>query len=89
LCTLHLLTDQVDSSSAVDEAPLEEAIEYGPQLPDNYVPPEKEPASKQEDNPSRKRPTMEDEATENVDDLLDEAMELKRPRLEEGRLVNG
>jgi len=76
----------------MDEAPSEEAIEYGPQLPDNYVPPDKEPASKQDDVddiPSRKRPTMEDDATDNVDHLLDEAMELKRPRLDEGRLVNG
>jgi len=76
----------------MDEAPSEEAIEYGPQLPDNYVPLDKEPASKQDDVddiPSRKRHTMEDDATDNVDDLLDKAMELKRPRLDEGRLVNG
>ena len=85
------ITDQVDSSSAMDEAPSEETIEYGPQLPDDYVPPNKEPTSEQDsvgDAPSRKRPVMEDEATENVDDLLDEAMEVKRPRLDEGRLVN-
>jgi len=82
-----VITDQVDTSSAVDETPSDEAIEYGPQLPDDYVPASS--SAGEDDVPSRKRPTKQDEATKNIDDLLDKAMEVKRPRLDEGRLVNG
>lgn len=64
----------------------EDLVEYGPQLPDNYVPPSTEQASTVSDVSSRKRPPVDDESQQDIDSMLDDALEVKRVRLDEGVL---
>ena len=86
--------DQMDSTTAVVTATAavevagetidtasEDLVEYGPQLPANYIP----PSDDQSDVSSRKRPTACDDNTQDIDNMLDDALEVKRARLDEGR----
>ena len=66
------------------EAPTEELVEYGPQLPDNYVPPSDEPSPAVPDASSRKRPAGDDDSAQDIDNMLDDALQVKRVRLDEG-----
>ena len=61
----------------------EDLVEYGPQLPDNYVPPSNEQTSTVSDVSSRKRPAVDDENPQDIDSMLDDALEVKRVRLDE------
>ena len=73
---------------STDVTSSEELVEYGPQLPDNYVPPSNEQASTVSDVSSRKRPAADDENPQDIDSMLDDALEVKRVRLDEGVLID-
>ena len=92
-----MLLDQMDGATAeattaaaagateeTTEAPTEEPVEYGPQLPDNYVPPSDELSSAVPDASSRKRPAGDDDSPQDIDNMLDDALQVKRVRLDEG-----
>jgi len=74
------VTTAVTGDSTEISSP-EDVVEYGPQLPDDYV----APSDEQADVSSRKRATMNDESVQDIDNMLDDALQVKRPRLDEGR----
>lgn len=81
--TTTATTAATDVTGETAEVASEDLVEYGPQLPENYIPPSNE-MSTASDVSSRKRPTMEDEGTQDIDSMLDDALEVKRARLDEG-----
>lgn len=98
ICTC-VCPDQMDSTAAAattaaaevaeeaTETVSEDVVEYGPQLPENYIPPsDEQPVT---DVSSRKRPTTDDDNVQDIDNMLDDALEVKRPRLDEGRWNDG
>lgn len=69
----------------------EDLVEYGPQLPENYAPPNDDHngSATMPDVSSRKRAAMDDDNNlQDIDNMLDDALEVKRARLDEGRLSN-
>lgn len=94
-------SDQMDATATMTadaavaaettEVVTEDLVEYGPQLPDNYIPPSSNSSNEQSssaavsDASSRKRVTMDDDGTQDIDNMLDDALEVKRVRLDEGR----
>lgn len=85
-------TTTADAAVAAEttEVVTEDLVEYGPQLPDNYIPPSSNGSNEQSsttvsDASSRKRVTMDDDGTQDIDNMLDDALEVKRVRLDEGR----
>ena len=70
----------------------EDTVEYGPHLPDNYTPSSDHQTSSSlivSDVSSRKRAAMDDESSQDIDNMLDDALEVKRPRLDEGGQNDG
>ena len=84
------VTTEADTAATeegtTDVTSSEELVEYGPQLPDNCVPPSNEQTSTTSDVSSRKRPATDDENPQDIDSMLDDALEVKRVRLDEGVL---
>ena len=81
-------TTAVEVAGETTDTASEDLVEYGPQLPENYIPPsDKQSASVSEssDVSSRKRPTTCNDNTQDIDNMLDDALEVKRIRLDEGR----
>lgn len=87
---MFVCPDQMDaaattvSDSVTEETIEEELVEYGPHLPEDYIPPSNDQSSSS-DVSSRKRPNMDDDGTQDIDNMLDDALEVKRARLDEGR----
>ena len=78
----------VEVAGETTDTTSEDLVEYGPQLPENYIPPSDEQSasvSELSNVSSRKRPTTCDDNTQDIDNMLDDALDVKRVRLDEGR----